>query len=177
MLDKSEMEIALGNEEFETNDVPTGEDNTPAYRYEVPNGQFLVAEEGTPIYPELRDSSGNPLDDSTRIVVQKADRRGSAITGAEVFDGRLGQFDYEKMRTDTRYAKVLAHGVAVDEHEELHVIVNVPDGSNPIDHSNSRMTIGNPHTPEGFPVFLREKSELSPEKRRALNKISSNGGR
>ena len=175
VTDKSEKEVQLDENQFDERAPPVGDRHTAAYDYEVPDSNFLVVEEGTPVAPELRDANGDKLDDSTRVIIQKADRRGNPQPNAVLFDGRVGQFDYARMRTDSRYHKTTADGAAVDEYEHLQVFVVVPSGGNQMDTDTSRMTIGDPHTEEGEPVYLREKSELSEAQTRALNKISSNG--
>lgn len=154
-------------------DVGAGDDYTPAYIIEGEENRVIGIESNTPFAPELRDSSGNKLDGSTRIVVQKADPEGNPLGNAIVFEGNLSQFNYEKMRSDEDYFKTTTKGVLIDEREFLHIYLDIPSGANGFDADESRITLGDNVTRTGKPVYIRKKSAMSAQQQAAVEQAST----
>lgn len=153
-----------------------GETHTPAYTVSGEDGYVIGVEANTPIAPELRDSNGDKLDDSTRVIFQKADPQGNPLGNAIVFEANLGQFDYEKFRSDPDYFVTTKKPLLLDERESLHIYLDIPTGSNGFDPATSRLTIGDAATQTGKPVYVRDKNSLSQNQRQAVDQASTGGG-
>jgi len=158
-------------------DIAPGVDYEPAYIIEGAEDKVIGVERNTPFAPEFRDSDGEKLDGSTRVVAQKADPQGNALGNAIVLDANLDQFVYEEMRSDPDYFKTTSKGLIIDEREFLHIYVHVPESaSNGFSAAQSRLTIGDNVTRTGKPVFIRDKQQLAPEQREAVNQASTGNG-
>lgn len=159
-------------------DIAPGVDYEPAYIIEGAEDKVIGIERNTPFAPEFRDANGEKLDDSTRVVAQKADPQGNALGNAIVLDANLDQFQYEYMRSDPDYFKTTTKGLIIDEREFLHIYVHVPSSaSEGFSADQSRLTIGDNVTRTGKPIFVRDKSSMAPEAQQAVNQAStSNGG-
>lgn len=160
------------------NDVAPGEAHQPAYVIEGAENKVIGIEANTPFAPEFRQSNGEKIDDSARVVIQKADPQGNALGNAIVLDANIDQFNYAKMRSDPDYFKTTSKGVIIDEREFLHIYVDIPSSAaNGFDAGQSRLTLGDNVTRTGKPVFIRDKNQLSDAQRQAVNQAStSNGG-
>lgn len=154
-------------------DVTPGDTATPAYEIAGAEGYVIGIERNTPVAPEFRDSSGNKLDGSARVLFQKADPQGNPLGNAIVFEANLDTFNYNKMRSDPEYFKTTSEALLIDEREFLHVYIDIPSGSNDFSASDSRITIGDNVTQTGKPVFIREKSTLNQQQRQAVNQAST----
>ena len=170
-----ENEISIHqNLSFVTEQAPPVDDrNIPAYKIEGPDGYILAVEEGTPVAPELRDGSGNKLDGSTRVILQKADRQENPLGKSIIFDESLSALDYNKMRADPDYFKRTTRDVLINENQYLMVYVVVPSGANQMDTGNSRITIAEETTKAGKPAFIREKDALSSTELNAVENKSA----
>lgn len=154
-------------------DIGANSQYTPAYIIEGEENRVIGIESNTPFAPEFRDSNGDKLDDSTRVIVQKADPEGNPLGNAIVFEGNLSQFDYEKMRSDEDYFKTTAKGVLIDEREFLHIYLKIPSGANGFDAGQSRLTLGDNVTRTGKPVYIRKKSAMTAQQQAAVNQAST----
>lgn len=157
----------------ESQAVGAGDTYTPAYIIEGSDNRVIGIESNTPVAPEFRDSNGNKLDPSTRIIIQKADPEGNPLGNAIVFEGNLAQFNYEKMRSDEDYFKTTSKGVIIDEREFLHIYLKIPSGANGFDTGESRLTIGDNVTRTGKPAFIRKKNSLSGTQQQAVEQAST----
>lgn len=152
----------------ESQDVGVAETNEPAYTATIPQDYVLAIDRGTMVAPEFRNAAGDKLDDSTRVIVMKADRRGNKLSEGILFDGRLDQFDYEQMRNDESFIRETQRGAVLNEHEQLHVYCVTPEGADTIDSTNSRFTLGDASTSLSKAVTVKEKSSLPAEHRAAI---------
>lgn len=162
----------------EAQDVEPGSRYEPAYIIEGAEDKVIGIEKNTPFAPEFRGPSGEKIDSSSRVVLQKADPQGNALGNAIVLDANIDQFNYEKMRSDPDYFKTTQKGLVIDEREFLYVFVYIPSGADEgFSASQSRITLGDNVTRTGKPVFVRDKQQLSQAQRQAVNQAStSNGG-
>lgn len=149
-------------------DVTDSENHVPAYEVEGPDGYVIGVEPNTPLGVEARDSSGNKLDGSTRVILQKADVQGNPLGNAIIFEHNLDAFDYEKMRSDPQYFKYTRKPLLLKEREYLYVYFDIPSGGNAFSASDSALTIGDNVTQTGKPVFIRELDSLSKQQQSAL---------
>jgi len=154
-------------------DVSAGDQYTPAYIIEGSENRVLGIESNTPLAPEFRDSSGEKLDESTRIVLQKADPEGNPLGNAIVFESNMDVFNYVKFRSDEDYFKTTSKGIVIDEREFLHIYLQIPSGANGFDAGKSRLTIGDTATRTGKPVFIREKNSLNAQQQAAVEQAST----
>lgn len=167
----------------ETNDFvdeqspPAGDRHTYGYRVKVPEGYVVGIDEDTPVYPEIRDANGDPVDDSTRILVQGCDRQGNPLGDAIIFDEKAGSFDYAKMRSNEEYVRRTTDGILLDEFDILKVFVVTPDNANPMDAGQSRITIGDATADWGQPVEIVEHDALSANETAAVKQASQQKGR
>lgn len=162
--------------EFVTSeDVTDQERYNPAYVIEGAENHVIGIEANTPVAPEFYDSNGDKMDESTRVIMQKADPQGNALGNAIIHEANLGQYDYEKFRSDPEYFKYTRKPLLLDEREFLHVYLDIPNGSNGFDAGLSRLTIGDNVTQTGKPVFIREKSDLTAAQREAVAQASTGG--
>jgi hypothetical protein len=159
----------------ESSDVAPGEDAQPAYVVSGKDNYVIGVEQNTPFAPEFIDTNGEKLDESTRVVFQKADPQGNPLGNAIIASFNLGQFDYEKMRSDPDYFKSTRKSLLLDEREFLHVYLDIPSGSADFDASQSRLTIGDNVTQTGKPVYIRRKADLSNSQQQAVNQASTDG--
>lgn len=156
-----------------TNTVGPGQEHVPAYEIEGPDNYVLGVESNTPLAPELRDSNGDKIDSSTRILLQKADPQGNPLGNAIIFDHNLDAFDYEKMRSDPRFFRHTQKSLLLDEKEFLYVFLDMPSGANDFDPSMSRLTIGDNVTQTGKAVYIREKNGMSGVEQQAVKQANS----
>lgn len=155
---------------------PTGETarSVAAYELTVPEDYVLAVRAGTPVAPEIRDVNGAPLDDSTRVIIAKADRQGNVISDAYGLDAQLSSFDYEKMRSDSDYFVRTNRTIVANSREKIMVFVVAPAGSISMDAATSHLTIGDNTTAQGKAVRLKETSKLSGEHQAALEQNGDN---
>lgn len=149
-------------------DVSPGETNVPVYQVRGPRNHVIAIEQETPLAPELRDSSGTPIDNSTQIVLQKADIQGNPLGNAIIFETNMGTFDYEKFRSDPQYFKYTEKPLLLKPREYLNVYVDIPSGANAVSASDSRLTIGDNVTQTGKPVFIRHLDSMSSEEKQMV---------
>lgn len=155
--DESDVTVSE-RDDFVSQETPDGMVK-PAYRITVPEDYVFTFRQGSLIAPEFRDASGNKLDDSTRVVLQVAGRRGQKIGGAVVFDGNLGSFRYQAMLNDEDFIQTLDETAVLDEREQLHVYVDEPNGQN-FDHGASNLNIGDSTGSMALPVNIANRKEL-----------------
>lgn len=160
----------------DSQDVAPGESHVEGYTITGPDGHVIGIEAGTPVALEFRDSNGDPLDDSTRVTIQKANRQGNPIGGGIVFSELLSRFDYSKMRTDPDFFRHTSRDLMIDEYEEVHIYLDIPTGANDFDASESRITIGDETSDFGKPVEIVEHDDLSEQESAAVKAASQNGG-
>jgi len=177
----AEKQISLydGQPFISEQDVAANDPNTPAYEITGPDNYVIAVDAGTPIAPEFRDSNGNKLDPSTRVVVQKCDRQGNPLGDGIIFNDTLGRFNYAKMRSDPDYMRKTSKSLMIDEKEIVKVFVEIPSGANGLDAAQSRLTIGDDTSDFGKAVGIVEHSDLSPAERQAVRQASqqaSSGG-
>lgn len=167
--DESQVTVSE-SDEFVAQETPDGM-TKPAYRITVPEEYVITFRQGTLIAPEFRDASGNKLDDSTRVVVQIAGRRGDAIGGAVLFDGVLSNFNYTEMLSDQDFVQTLNETGVLDEREQLHVYVDEPNGQN-FDHGASNLNIGDSTGSVALPVSIANRKELPDEVVNTIEQIN-----
>lgn len=162
---------------IESQDVNPGERHVPAYTIEGPDNHVIGIESNTPLAPEFRGPDGEKLDSSTQILLQKADPQGNPLGNAITFSHNLDSFDYEKMRSDSRYFRYTQKSLLLDEREYLYVYAHIPEHADrEFSAENSRLTIGDNATQTGKAVYIREKDSLNEVQQEAVNGASSNGG-
>ncbi|AGC65545.1 head protein [Haloarcula hispanica virus PH1] len=176
---EKQISVYDGQPFVDEQDVPADDPNTPALTIEGPDGYVIAVDAGTPIAPEFRDSNGNKLDPSTRVIVQKCDRQGNPLGDGIVFNDTLGRFDYEQMRTDPDFMRKTAKSLMIDEREIVKVFVDIPAGANGYDADKSRLTLGDDTSDFGKAVEIVDHDELSSAETRAVKAASqrSAGGR
>lgn len=152
-----------------------GKDKAEAYQIEGPENYVIGVDAGTPIAPEFRDSSGQPLDGSTRITLQKCDRQGNPIGSGILFTELLSRFDFEKMRNDPDYFRRIDDGVMIDEYEIVKLFVDIPAGANDFAPAQSTLTIGDETSDYGKPVEIVSHEDLSGQESAAV-KTAARGG-
>lgn len=157
----------------EKQSINAGERHTPAYVIEGPKNYVLGVEAATPLAPEFRDANGDKLDESTQIILQKADPQGNPLGNAILFQHNLGTFDYEKMRSDPKFFRKTQKPLLLDEKEFLYVYAHVPEGSNAFDPAESRLTIGDNVTQTGKPVYIRKKNTLNGNQQQAVDQANT----
>jgi len=157
-------------------DVAADDANSPAYTLEGPDGYVVAVDAGTPIAPEFRDANGEKLDPSTRVILQKCDRQGNPLGDGIIFNDTLGRFNYPKMRSDPDYMRKTSKALMVDEREIVKVFVDIPDGANGYDASNSRLTIGDDTSDFGKAVEIVDHDDLSEGETRAVKQASQRTG-
>jgi len=155
-------------------DVAAGNSTVYGYQIKGPEDYVISVEQGTPVAPEFYDSNGDKLDGSTRVVIQKCDRRGNLLGGGLVFSELLSRFDYEKMRTDPEFMRATNRALMIDEHEIVKVLVQIPSGANDFDSSQSYLTIGDETSDFGKPVEIKHYDEMSPKQRAMVKEASQN---
>ena len=157
-------------------DISPGETAKPGYVVEGKQNYVLGIERNTPVAPQFVDSNSEPLDESTRITLQKTDPQENPLGNAIIMHGNLGQWNYTKMRSDPEYFKTTTKSLILDEREYLHVYIDIPSGANGFSASESRLTIGDAVTNTGKPVFIRRKDSLSSAQQQAVNQASTQSG-
>lgn len=150
-------------------DVAPGEDSVPAYTIRGPRNYTIGIEAETPIAAEFRDSTGDPVDDSAQIVVQKADVQGNPLGNAIVFETNMGTFDYEEMRSDPEYFNYTQKPVLLKEREYLYVYLRLPSGADTLSAAESRLTIGDNVTQTGKPAYIRHMRDMSEQEKKMVN--------
>lgn len=174
-----EQEITLHDDlEFvEKQDVAAGASTTRdnwAYRLEGPENHVIFVQAGTVVAPEFRDDDGNPLDDSTRVVIQKCDKQGNPLS-EYVLEELLGRFNFETMRTDPDYFRKTRRDMMIDEREIIKIFVEIPEGASDFSAEESRLTIGDTTSDYGTPVEIMEHDDLSGEESAAVKAASQRG--
>ena len=175
-----EQEITLhdGLQFVESQDVPAGASTTRdnwAYRITGPEGYIIFVQARTIFAPEFRDSSGDPLDDSTRVIFQKCDKQGNPLSEF-VLEDLLGGWDYERMRTDPDYFRKTTRDLMLDEREIAKIFVDIPSGSNDFSADQSRLTVGDDTSDFGTPVEIVDHDELTAEESAAVKRANTTGG-
>ena len=159
----------------EKEDVVGGE-KAAAYTIEGPEGYLIGVESGTSVAPAFRDENGNPLDGSTRVTIQKADRQGNPLGRGIVFSELLSRFNFAKMRTDPDFFRNTDRDLMIDEREIVHVFVEVPDGEPGFNADQSTLTIGDETSDFGKPVEIVSHNSLSTEQMAAVQRASTASG-
>jgi hypothetical protein len=174
-----EQQITIHDEQpfVSKQDVPAGDGTTPAYTIEGPEGYIIGVDAGTPVAPEFRDSSGEKLDGSTRVTIQKCDKQGNPLGDGIVFNDQLSRFDFEEFRTDPDYFRSTQKQLMVDEREIVKIFVDVPSGANGFNADNSNLTIGDDTSDFGKPVDIVDHDDLTGAESQAVKRASQNGGR
>lgn len=173
----AEQEVTLfDGMSFIESQAVAASDDTWGYRITGPEDRVIFIDAGTEVAPELRDSNGDPLDDSTRVIIQKCNKQGDAIGDAIALSELLGKFDYEQFRTDEDYTRSTSKALMIDEHEIVKVFVDVPEGANAFDPAQSTLTIGDDTSDFGTPVEIVDHSDLSSEESAAVKAASQRGG-
>lgn len=171
------IQLHEGLDFVEFQDVEPGDRHIPAVVIEGRDDHVIGIERNTPFAPTFVDENGEKLDESTRVIVQKADEQRNPLGNAIVLEANLDQFDYARMRSDTDYMKTTTRSVLLDEREHLFIYVDIPSGSNGFDAEESRITIGDNVTQTGKPVFVREKASMGARQQQAVEQASSSNGR
>ena len=153
-------------------DVGAGDTNTPAYTIEGPEDYMIAVDAGTIVAPEFRDSNGDKLDGSTRVIIQKCDKQGNPLGDGIVFDDTLSSFDYDEMRTDPDYFVKTFQTLMIDEREIVKIFVDVPEGENGFDAAQSRLTIGDNTSDFGKAVEIVDHDDLSASESEAVKQAS-----
>lgn len=166
-----EHSISVGKStSFVELDEPAVDDkNTPAYTLVAPDDYVVGIEQGTFFALEARDVNGDPCDDSSRVIVQRADRQGNPIAHSLAYDGTLDDFVYDSMYADEDYTRHTTRGVLLNEREQLHIYVVTPEGEPAFDKGQSRFKLGDASTGLGKAVNIRERGSLSPKHRQAID--------
>lgn len=175
---RGEQAIALHDDLafVEVQDVAAGDGNTAAYTVEGPDGYMIGVDSGTPVAPEFRDSSGNKLDGSTQVTIQKCDKQGNPLGDGIVFNDHLGRFSYKDMRNDPDFFRNTTKALMIDQREIVKVFVDIPANANGFDADNSRLTVGDTTSDYGAPVEIIDHDDLSNEELSAVKMASQQGG-
>lgn len=161
---------------IDSQDVAPGVEHKPAYTIEGPDNHVIGVEANTPLAPEFRDTNGEKLDSSTQVLLQKADPQGNPLGNAIIFQHNLDSFDYEKMRSDSRYYRYTQKSLLLDEREYLYVYAHVPgSASQGFNANQSRLTVGDNATSTGKAVYIREKDSLNQVQQQAVSGANSQG--
>lgn len=175
-----EKEVTLhdGLDFVEKQDVSAGD--TPAkdnwaYRLKGMDGYIVFIQEGTEFAPEFRDSNGNKLDDSTRVLFQKCNKQGDPLS-EYVINEMLGRWDYEKFRTDPDYFRYTQRDLMLDEREIAKIFLDIPSSGNDFSASDSRLTVGDDTSDFGTPVEIVDHDDLSEQESQAVKQASQVGG-
>jgi hypothetical protein len=155
-------------------DVAAGERAT-AYEIEAPDDYVIGVDAGTIVAPYFRTSSGDPVDGSVQILMQKADPQRNPLGNAIIFEDTMSVFDQNKMRTDEDYYRFTHKPLLLDEREFLFVYLEVPSNADDFSASDSRLTIGDKSTRKNQPAYIRETGDLRPAQQQAVSQAS--GGR
>lgn len=164
----------------EKQDVAAGESPSKdnwAYRFKGPTGYVVFIQQGTEFAPEFRDSNGDKLDGSTRVVWQKCDKQGNPLA-EYIIDEQIARFNYEKFRTDPDYYRYTQQDLMLDEREIAKIFVEIPSGSNGFSAADSRLNVGDVTSDFGTPVEIIDHDDLSGQESQAVKAASqaSNGG-
>jgi len=144
-------------------DVSPGQRQTPAYTIRGPRNYVVGIEQDTPVAPEFRTSTGDRIDTSSQIILQKGDVQGNPLGNAIILEHSMGTWDYEQMRSDPQYFKYTTKPLLLREREYLFVYLDIPTGSDDFSASDSTLTIGDNVTQTGKPVFIRHEDDMSAE--------------
>lgn len=146
-----------------------------AYTVEGPTDYVIGVDAGTVFAPYFLDAAGDPLDDSVKVIAQKADPQGNPLGNAIIFEDSLSVFNFEKFRSDTDFFRFTHKPLLLDEREFLYVYVDIPSGVNGFSASNSRLTIGDKSTRKNQPAYIREKDTLNNQQQDAVRQASTGG--
>lgn len=162
------IQIHDGLDFVEKWDVAPGQASAPAYTLRTPVDYVIGIETHTSIAAEFRDANGDPLDDATGLTVQKGTPQGHPIGDKVLFRGTMGEFNYERMRTEPDYVKGLSTSMLLKPHERLFCYLDIPEGSPGFSAEESHLTIGD-RVSAGFgkPVYVRHLDQMSTQERRA----------
>lgn len=158
-------------------DVAAGNSQTAAYTIDGPEGYLIGLFAGTEFAPEFRDSNGDKLDDSTRVIIQKCDKQGNPLKGGIIANVQLGRFNYAKFRSDPDFTRSVNRDLMIDEREIAKVFVVVPKGSNGFSAAQSKLTIGDDTSDFGTPVEIIDHADLTEEESAAAKMASQAGGK
>ncbi len=170
--DEGEISIDDDKKFVEGQDVPADSPDTEAYVIEGVDNKVITILEGTVVAPEFRDANGDKLDKDTRVIIQKADKRGNRLGGFIVFNGTLGNFDYDKMRLDPDFMRHTKQTVVLKEKQQLHVYLEIPAGANGFDKKKSRLTIGDETSDFGEPVEIVNWDSLGKPEQQVVNSMT-----
>ena len=173
----TEKRIALfdGLPFIEKQDVAADDPNTPAYTINGPDGYVVAVDASTVVAPEFRDANGNKLDGSTRVRIQKCDKRGNPLGDGIVLEDFLGKYNYSKMRSDPDYFRKTQKSLMVAEREIVKVFLDIPQGADGFDAANSRLTIGDDTSDFGKAVEIVDTDDLNPAEQKAVKAASQRG--
>ena len=177
---RAEKQITLHDDLgfVEKQDVTAGDspakDNW-AYRLKGPEGYVVFIQSGTEFAPEFRDSNGEKLDDSTRVIFQKCDKQGNPLS-EYIVNELLGRFNYEKMRNDPDFFRYTQKDLMLDEREIAKIFLDVPGSGNDFDASKSRLTVGDDTSDFGTPVEIVDHDDLSAQETQAVKAASQKAG-
>lgn len=149
-------------------DVSPGDSHKYAYQIKGPSDYVLAIDAGTLIAPNFYDVNNDPVDDSTTLLMQKADRQGNPLGNAIIFEDTFDVFDYTNMRSDSDYFRFTHKPLVLDEKEYLSVYLDLPSGHADFDASQSRLTIGDKSTRLNQPAFIRKKNSMNSGQRNAV---------
>ena len=175
-----EKEISLhdGHPFIEKQDVAAGESASKdnwAYKIKGPEGYVIFVVAGTVFAPEFRDSNGDPLDDSTRVIWQKCDKQGNPISEF-VINELLGRFNFEKMRNDPDYFRKTQRDLMLDEREIAKIYAEIPSGATGFNAAQSRLTVGDDTSDFAEPVEIIDHDDMSSQETQAVKAASQRGG-
>jgi hypothetical protein len=162
----------------EKQDVAAGSNSTKdnwAYKLKGPEGFVVFIPAAIELAPEFRDSNGEKLDDSTRVIVQKCDKQGNPLS-EYVLNELLGRFNYSKMRNDPDFFRRTNRDLMLDEREIAKIFTEIPSGANDFNANQSRLTIGDDTSDFGTPVEIVDHDDLSAEETTAVKRASQRGG-
>ncbi|WP_049970565.1 hypothetical protein [Haladaptatus cibarius] len=170
--EEGEISIDQDKKFVTAQNVTAASPDTPAYVIEGVDNKVITILAGTVVAPELRDSNGEKLDKDTRVIIQKADKRGNRLGGFIVFNGTLANFDYDQMRLDPDLMRHTKQTVVLKEKQQLHVYVEIPEGANGLDEQMSRLTIGDETSDFGEPVEIVNWDSLGAPEQQAVNAMT-----
>lgn len=145
-----------------------------AYQLKGPEGYVVFIQGGTEFAPEFRDSAGDKLDDSTRVIFQKCDKQGNPIS-EYILNELLGRFNYVKMRNDPDYFRRTKRDLMLDEREIAKIFLDIPSGATNFSASDSRLTIGDDTSDFGTPVEIVDHDSLDNQESQAVKQASQRG--
>lgn len=161
----------------EKNDVAPGDSHTPAYELEGQDGYVLFIPEGVLFAPDFYDANGDPIDGSTRIILQKCNKQGDPLGNGICLNELYSKWNLEKMRNDPDFMRGTSKSLMLDERERAKLFLEIPEGAEAFSAAKSRITIGDTTSDFGSAVEVLDHDDLTPEEKAAVKTASQNGGR